>query len=807
MNRRISFHRGYGMKQRLVLIGMVLILTTAVMEEPVCAAGQMTADPVAETVLTRAGLDAFAAGMNGGTAAEQNCAVLQDGKNSPDAVITMEEAAAFLINWAGMSDEQISGYTYADNAVSSMQNFTLAAAGQARDTDGNDFSYDLVNLVANLGLTDGVDYRAQDPVTISAFQTMFGNTDDLYASIHAAVRKPLFVGGEAQPVFDYGKTVRYCVYVETNYDTDGDGKRDLVKAVVNLPGERMNEEGGTAAVFEARPYITGIVDDSQEVYAGGAFDEAGMLSQPAPRVPAGTETTADMVRTADPSDWYYESPLDGQYYYDDLNWYDYYLVRGFAVVECGGLGTKGSEGFECCGTDLEIDAFKCVIEWLHGDRIAYASPDSTVSVRADWCNGKVGMTGRSYAGTAQFGLAATGVPGLETIVPVAGIGSWYDYICSQGSTTRPGAIAGLTLVCSGRYLDPADWRSIADRFGGYLAGLKNAEESENGDYGPFWKVHDYTIDPSRIRCSALIVHGLNDQNVRTKQFDLMYRTYQKSGALCKLLLHQGTHITPAYPTGGYAIDVAGQSYNSLLNRWFSHYLYNVPNGIEKMAAVTVQSNIDGSWKSYDQWDDAVKKKYAFAEMPEGREKFSAVTGCESSPSVGREYSIPVSADMLLKGTVEVHIRAKTAAPADSDNVILETDLYDEADVPFDAYVAGVGGNKYVPVTMLQKDGAWMGGGLDNYDSVSLQQTSVTSAQIKSGKMDLYNPSAGYYAASASVRTELQPDTWYDYTVYIDPTVYTVKAGHRLRLSVKVLQNDVNITIDNSRSYVLLPVGR
>jgi X-Pro dipeptidyl-peptidase len=792
------------MKRRLVFIGMLLALTVVFTAEPVYAAGQTPSDPAADTVLTRAGLDAIAAGLNGGTAAEQECGILQDSKNSPDAVITMEEAAAFLVNRAGMSDEQISGYTYADDAASSMQNFTLAAAGQAKDKDGNDFSYDLANLVASLGLADGIDYRAQDPVTISDFQTMLGNTEDLYASIHAAVRKPLFAGGEAQPVFDYGKTVRYCVYVETNYDTDGDGKRDLVKAVVNLPGERMNEEGGTAAVFEARPYITGTVDDSQEIYAEGAFDEAGMLSQPAPRVPEGTETTADIVRTADPSDWYYESPLDGQYYYEDLNWYDYYLVRGFAVVECGGLGTKGSEGFECCGTDLETDAFKCVIEWLHGDRIAYASPDSAVSVRADWCNGRVGMTGRSYAGTTQFGLAATGVPGLETIVPVAGIASWYDYYDSQGSTSYTTGISDLSLFCSGRYLDPADWKSVADRYGRYLTKTRNAEIAENGDYGPFWKVHDYTIDPSRIRCSALIVHGLNDQNVRAKQFDLMYRACQKSGVLCKLLLHQGTHITPAYPTGGYAIDVAGQSYNSLLNRWFSHYLYNVPNGVEKMAAVTVQSNVDGSWKSYDQWNDAAEQKHMFAEMPEGSEPVSTVTGSESSPSVGTEYTIPVSADMLLKGTAEVHIRAKTAAPAGSDNVIMETDLYDEADTPFGAYIASVGGNMYVPVTTLMKDGAWMGGGLDNYDSVSLQQTSVTTAQIKSGQIDLYNPTAGYDAASASVRTELQPDTWYDYTVYIDPTVYTVKAGHRIRLSVKVLQNNVNVTIDNSHSYVLLP---
>ena len=112
------------------------------------------------------------------------------------------------------------------------------------------------------------------------------------------------------------------------------------------------------------------------------------------------------------------------------------LVRGFAVVECGGLGTKGSDGFETCGTDLEIDAFKCVIEWLHGDRVAYTDKTSNVAISADWSSGKVGMTGRSYAGTTQFGLATTGVAGLETIVPVAGIASWYEYTNSQGISTN-----------------------------------------------------------------------------------------------------------------------------------------------------------------------------------------------------------------------------------------------------------------------------------------------------------------------------------------------------------------------------------
>lgn len=39
------------------------------------------------------------------------------------------------------------------------------------------------------------------------------------------------------------------------------------------------------------------------------------------------------------------------------------------------------------------------------------------------------------------------------------------------------------------------------------------------------------------------------------------------------------------------------------NRWLSHYLYGEDNGIEDMAEVTVQSNVDGSYRTYDSWRD------------------------------------------------------------------------------------------------------------------------------------------------------------------------------------------------------------
>ena len=51
------------------------------------------------------------------------------------------------------------------------------------------------------------------------------------------------------------------------------------------------------------------------------------------------------------------------------------------MVEVGGLGTRGSEGLETCGADVETDAFKCVIEWLtqSSSRAAYTDKNQQYS--------------------------------------------------------------------------------------------------------------------------------------------------------------------------------------------------------------------------------------------------------------------------------------------------------------------------------------------------------------------------------------------------------------------------------------------
>ena len=694
--------------------------------------------------------------------------------------------------------------------------------------------------------------------------------------------EPLFVGGVAQPIFPYtsgvptkdgysndkSDIIRYSVYVETNYDTDSDGKLDLVKALVQLPRAAAEGKYKAATIYDARPYITGCTDNGKARgidYTKGdqKYNLDNLYVQPAAREAQGTANTMDTAKKAKAEEWYYlspyeSSPKDPFYDYEDLDWYDYFLVRGYAVVEVGGLGTRGSEGLETCGADVETDAFKCVIEWLTGDRAAYTDRTSNIAIKADWSNGNVAMTGRSYGGTTDFAVASTGVKGLKTIVPVAGIASWYEYTNSQGIATDDVAYSdNLAFYCAGRYINTGlyqndtEWKPIKDIYPAYLNRIYNDQIALNGDYGPHWATRDYTAGNdgkagtaststyNNFNCPALIVHGLNDDNVRTKQFQLMYDAFKNAKQNVKLLLHQGEHITPDYDDHKTSLMIGNKTYSSILNEWYSHYLYgqntNDGNNAEAMAAVTVQNNTDGSWSTLDSWPTSdsladVNHKLTLTNTATGTTTINSnMNGISnwrdaftsSSTSASAMYATePVANDTVIKGTVQVKISAapiqhpdqqasaiavQSESTGSRDALMMSAMLVDVADDEFTTY----------PMSRTEvKTGKmnWVGSGAQDYEIINFKTVQSKYKIIARGWIDLANPSAGFDSASAANKISLEDGVYHDYTVYLQPNYYTVKAGHKLALVVYTYEpgkasysENYGITIDNHSLSAVIPV--
>ena len=113
---------------------------------------------------------------------------------------------------------------------------------------------------------------------------------------------------------------------------------------------------------------------------------------------------------------------------------NYFVPRGYAVVGVDIVGTGRSTGCGDVGGKDEIDSVVAVIDWLNGRNTAHTADGA--DVEATWSSGAVGMIGKSYDGTLANGVAATGVKGLKTIVPISAISSWYDYTIRRRAVLR-----------------------------------------------------------------------------------------------------------------------------------------------------------------------------------------------------------------------------------------------------------------------------------------------------------------------------------------------------------------------------------
>ena len=687
---------------------------------------------------------------------------------------------------------------------------------------------------------------------------------------------PVFENGLAQPVFPFtdGKTgekydpatsdiVRYCVYVESDYDMDGDGKRDLVKVFVQIPRSAVEGNYKAATLFEARPYCAGVQEDGYDHMKEVAekeyrkFDLADLDHKAAPRVPSDSASAMDLALKADPSDWYYKDKgSTNSMVYENIDSFNYYLVRGFAVIVSAGFGALGSDGFNYVGSEYERDAFKSVVEWIHGDRVAYADREGTITTKADWANGNVAMTGRSYAGTMPFAVATTGVEGLKTIVPVAGIADWYSQQNMQGAQRywpKEMLNSFLAYYCSSRYNDSTLSEKQLDDIAAFHHELSLQQLKCGFDYDEkFWGSGNYRLNADKIKCPALIVQGLNDENVSTKQFEMMLKSFQKAGQTVKVILHQGPHITPTMPNKGYGILIDGKFYDDIVNEWISHYLYGVENQAEDMPAVLVQTNHDQrKWETSASWDTGHNMKLTSGSTGTAvidtdweaagisAKNFDDVMGTTSTNMGQRYVTRPFEKAVTIQGTVCLHLKAALKdgdAEADfhpenrndvdtltmklgasrisgrMDDVEIAVLLCDVCDTEFDSIQTTDPERNIIPVTTVKEGGIINGGDLPAFDEAEFTTVHKKYRVITRAFADLCNPEAGYEPETAANSIELKKGEYHDYHIYLNATRYTVEPGHSLAIVIAtedpvncMIHKTYSVEIDNSSVHADVPV--
>jgi X-Pro dipeptidyl-peptidase len=394
--------------------------------------------------------------------------------------------------------------------------------------------------------------RAFAAVTIAAATVLSGATQ--------ATATPSPPG--TQPVHDYAQAVRERVWVQTTVDSDADGRPDRVALRIIRP---RASDGAlkVPVILQGSPYFGGgnDVQNHDDIDRTGEGDRAR-------RSAGAVSNRADTI--------VFSSYLD-----------NYFVPRGYAYVEADSLGSGGSDGCPTSGGRNETLGMKAVVDWLNGRAPGF--DETGAPVRAGWSTGRTGMIGVSYNGTLPNAVATTGVRGLETIVPIAAISSWYDYYRANGGVVAPGGFQGEDTDILAKYVLT---RQNPEACAEVIAGLERDQDRITGDYSPYWNERNYVKDAGKIRASVFMVHGLHDDNVRTGQAGQWWEALTKQGVPRKVWWHQGTHTDP--------FSVRRAEWLSTLHRWFDQWLHRIDTGImrEPMADVEVAAN---QWRTSRTW--------------------------------------------------------------------------------------------------------------------------------------------------------------------------------------------------------------
>ena len=334
--------------------------------------------------------------------------------------------------------------------------------------------------------------------------------------------------------------------METEFDSDGDGKPDRMHVSVTRQRQTDSEALKVPVVYISSPYYSGRASGTRDFFWDPRQELGGEPPKHAEPPSIAQQSRRLVISRSHWKDW---------------------LPRGYAVVHSASPGTGLSQGCPTIGADNESLGPKAVVDWLCGRAKGFTTPFGDRQVTAYWSTGKIGMTGTSYNGSIALAAATTGVEGLEAIIPVAPNTSYYHYYRSHGLVRHPGGFIGEDIDVLYNYInsgnpDRREYCNCEVRDKEMAAGF----DRKTGDYNEFWAGRDYLHDLGPLKAALLMSHAFNDWNVMPEHSVRIYKAVQAKGVPVQCYFHQDGH--------------GGPPPLKLKNRWFTRYLFGIENGVE-----------------------------------------------------------------------------------------------------------------------------------------------------------------------------------------------------------------------------------
>ena len=539
--------------------------------------------------------------------------------------------------------------------------------------------------------------------------------------------------GVTQPVFSYESAIRETLWVEAPMDSDFDGANDRIRLDIIRPAAT---DGGlkVPTIMEASPYYN----------------------------PGSNITTPRGF-----PGW----------------WDEYFVPRGYAIVQVEMQGTSRSEGCATVGGPEDTISIKAAVDWLNG-RAPGHQLDGTPAT-AYWSSGAVGMQGVSYVGTLPNAVATEGVPGLRTVVPIAAISNWYSYPRDQGirwsswGTRYPEFLANYVMQFNPRA--EAMCGAVADALGDNAA-------DDTGDFTPFWQVRNYIPAANKVKTSStavFMVHGYGDFNVKPVQTSELWYEVARRNMPRKIWIHRGGHSNPT--------SFRNAEWVRVMHLWMDRWLYDLPNGIMDEPMADIQRP-DGTWVTDTSWPPATTAPVelrlgpANAEVP-GTLSFSQAADAPRQSFVdtwttNRETTItanghlahpnrlvyltpPLAADVRISGTPKLSVQFSIDATSTTLSALLVD--YGEAPTvtvsdktPFELVSEPCSPEDFVNLTNCAEP--------DEVASVITPERTITRGHIDGkNNVDLRRGAPLVPGEAYNIRWDMQPHD------------YVVPAGHRIGL--------------------------
>jgi X-Pro dipeptidyl-peptidase len=581
------------------------------------------------------------------------------------------------------------------------------------------------------------------------------------------------VDGKTAPVFGYGDAVREHVEIPVaGVDQDLDGVDDVTSIEIIRPA--ASETGlKVPAIIDASPYYTTV----------GRGNESQRIA----------DTDGDGVNDS----W----PL----FLDN-----YFVPRGYAIILAQMDGTGSSTGCPMHGGPGDIKSMQVVIDWLQGRVAGYDAEGAPVL--ADWHNGKAGMIGKSYDGTLANGVAATGVEGLTTIVPISAISNWYGYSRTGGIRHNTDYAAGL----SNNVTNP-DRRALCEPTRTTMSAI---DGDETGDINPFWAERDYRTAVSNVKASVFLVHGLNDDNVRMSQVGEYWRQLSELNVPRKIWLGRLGHVDP--------FDFNRAEWVDTLHQWFDYWLQGVQNGVMSEPQATVETMTPAQYEDTASWpvpdtEDVTLKLAATTAGAAGSLELGTTEGLETAAFTGpsnapREDNVitdpegsqaarlaflsdPLTSDLRISGTAMVDL----VASINQEQTNLAAVLVDYGQATVIPRSPGDGVQNTTNRTCWGE-----ASDADNacYLEVERRSAEVGQWRVARGVLD----SSNRESLIDGQATPVVPGQEYSFGFPLEPYDHVFPAGHRIGVVVTTNLSgfvagspDATVTVDTKLSSITLPV--